>query len=75
MASSSNAVARLVLAYKGKLHSKVSCCWNMRDRGGPLLLWCRQRGVKTCHSLVTVMSVSNEHQSCFPPLDEGKEHA
>ena len=37
------------------------------DHGGPLLLWCRQRGVKTCHSLVTVMSVSNEHQSCSPP--------
>lgn len=34
LASPSNAVARLVIAYKGKLVSKASCCWNTRTMVG-----------------------------------------
>jgi len=34
LASASNTVARLVIAYKGKLRSKASCCWNMRTMVG-----------------------------------------
>lgn len=57
LASPLNAVARLGIAYKGKLHPKACCCWNTRSMVGHCCC-----GVKTCHSLVTVMNVSNEHQ-------------
>lgn len=44
------------------------------DHGGPLLLWCRQRGVKLVILLWQWLSLMNIR---LPPpcLDEGKEHA
>lgn len=73
--SSSNTVPSLVIAYRGKCHSKASCCWNMRTKVGHC-----SHGLGREVWWLAILSwqwwVSlSEHQSCSPPPDEGKEHA